>query len=155
MTYLVFTSPALLSCQYLKKTWMFYGQIWSQWSLNETISYLCKLSIQDGCQGLLLKIAWTQKWQYLKNCQLKLIQLCARIFLVWSHFDFLNGTISNLCKLTMKDGRWAVTKNCINTKMTIPQEPLVKKIIQLCARMFLVWSHFDFCNLAFQDGGHL
>ena len=40
-----------------RKTWMYFVQIWSQWSLNGTISYLCKLTIQDGRQGLLLKIA--------------------------------------------------------------------------------------------------
>ena len=38
-----------------------FGQIRSQWSLNETISYLCKLLIQDGRQGPLLKIAQTHK----------------------------------------------------------------------------------------------
>ena len=82
VTYFVFTSPILLKCQYLEKMWMYFVQIWSQWSLNGTISYLCKLTIQDGCQGLLLKIAYTRKWQSLKTHWLKLIRLCARMFLV-------------------------------------------------------------------------
>ena len=58
--------------------------------------------------------------------------------------------------------RWppgAVTKNSMNTKMTISKEPLVE-IDPFCARMFLVWSHFDFlngtisnlCKLTSQDG---
>ena len=57
VTYFVFTSPILLKCQYLEKMWMYFVQIWSQWSLNGTISFLCKLTIQDGRQGLLLKLA--------------------------------------------------------------------------------------------------
>ena len=48
VTYFVFTSPTLLKCQYLEKTWMYFVQIWPQWSLIGTISYLCKLTIQDG-----------------------------------------------------------------------------------------------------------
>ena len=53
VTYFVVTSPILLKCQYLEKTWMYFVQIWSQWSLNGTTSCLCKLTIQDGRQGLL------------------------------------------------------------------------------------------------------
>ena len=32
------------------------------------------------------------------------IQHCVKMFLVWSRFDFLNGTTSDLCKLTVQDG---------------------------------------------------
>ena len=145
MTFLLFTSPISLKYQYLKKTYMYFGQIWSQWSLSRTISYLhvCKLTIQDGRQGPLLKIAYAQKWQYLKNNWLKLIRLCARMFLVWSCFDFLNGNISNICKLTIQDGRQGLLLKIAQRRKWRYLKNYWLKSIQLCARMFLVDSRFD------------
>ena len=50
-----------------------------------------------------------------------------------------NETISNLCKLTIQDGRQqAVTKNSINTKMMISLEPLVEIDPPLCQNVFCV-----------------
>ena len=126
MTHLVFTSPILLKCQYLKNTWMCFGQIRSQWSPNGTISCLCKLTIQDGCQWLLLKIAnendnvsRTTGWNwpiFVPEC-----------FLYEAVLIVLYITISNLCKLTIQDGRQRpLLKKKIKTKMTISHKVLVK-----------------------------
>ena len=97
-----------------------------------------------------------KKWQYLKSHRLKLIQLCASMFLVWIPFDFLIWTISNLCKLTIQNGR---------------QGPLLKIAYKhedddISRTIGWYWSNFVperflykailiFCNLAFQDGRHL
>ena len=63
-------------------------------------------------------------------------------------FDFLNGAISNLCKLTIPDGRQGtVTKNSLNTKMTISQEPMVEIDPTLCQNVSCM-KLFFYCSLA-------
>ena len=57
--------------------------------LNGSISNLCKLIIQDGRQGPLPSFSCLCYSWYLENHWLKLIQLCARMFLVRSRFDIL------------------------------------------------------------------
>ena len=54
--------------------------------------------------------------------------------------------------------RWpsgVVTKNSINMKMTISQEPLVEIDPTLCQNISCMKPFCIFCNLAFQDGSHL
>ena len=54
--------------------------------------------------------------------------------------------------------RWpsgAITKNSINTKMTIFQEPFAEIDPFLCQKCFLYEAVLIFCNLACQDGRHL
>ena len=53
--------------------------------------------------------------------------------------------------------RWPpgnVTKNSINTKMTISENPLVETVSTLC-QCFLYESVVFFCSLGFQDGCYL
>ena len=85
---------------------MYFGQIQSQWSLNGTISYLCKLTIQHGRQGPLLKIM-TISQEPLDEIDPALSQnvFCMKLF------RFSNGTFSNLCKLTIQDGRQELLLN--------------------------------------------
>ena len=63
----------------------------------------------------------------------------------------LNGTISYLCKLTIQEPPGTVTKNSINKKMTISQDPLVEIDPTLCQNVSYMNPLF-FCSLGFQDG---
>ena len=104
----------------------------------------------------------TKKWQYLKNHSLKLIQLCAGMFLVWSRFDFLNGAISNWCILTVQGGRQGPL-----LKLAYKHEnDDISRIIGwywssfgpesfLYEGVFFIFFNFFFCYLAFQHGCHL
>ena len=54
--------------------------------------------------------------------------------------------------------RWpqgSVTKNSINTKMTISQDPLVEIDPTLCQNVSCMKPLYFFCSLGFQDGCHL
>ena len=54
--------------------------------------------------------------------------------------------------------RWlpgTVTKNSINTKMTISQDPLVEIDPPLCQNVSCMKTLYFLCNLGFQDGCHL
>ena len=90
-------------CQHIKLDRL-CQPFWSQWSLNETISYLCKLTIQEAAGGC-YTVSITTKMTISQEPLVEIDQTLCQNVSCMSCFDFLNGTISNLCKLTIQDGR--------------------------------------------------
>ena len=117
------------------------------------------------------KIAQTWTQQSLKNPWLKLIQLCARMFLVWNHFDILqvyiprwglsaitknsakhendniNGFWSNLCRNDSCIGFFKIKKNRLHLLLKIAKcdtEKSSMELFQLFVTIIFAWSNFEF-----------
>ena len=75
----------------------------------------------------------------------------------WSDSITMVAEYNHFMLMQIDNPRWlpgAVTKNSINTKITILENHWLK-LIHLSASMFLYEPFSNFCNLAFQDGRHL
>ena len=105
-----------------------------------------QLTIQDGHQEPLLKIAQTWKWQYLILCQ-NVSCMKPFWFFQWNCFRFMQTDYP----------RWpsgAVTKNSINMEMTISVRAIGWNWSSFVPECFFYKAVMIFCNLTFQDCSH-